>query len=85
MANPGQDADMANYPTQNPEHVLRRRQQQRWAADKVLGGLRYEYVGWQDPVGRVSVDYDYGYNGRGSRSASAERRYWQGRREREWV
>jgi len=77
MANPGQDADMQNDPTENPQHLVRKRQ--RWAAEKVLGGLGYRYVGWQeDPVGRVSVDYEYGHSGR-------PRTRWEEEEGREWV
>jgi hypothetical protein len=71
---PGQDADTNNDPTQNPIHSIRKKQ--RIATDRVLRNLGYEYVGWQDPVGRVSVDYDYGHgygNHEGWRSQDRER------------
>ena len=44
------------------QHSARHRQ--RWAAERVLRDLGYEYVGpRQDPVGRISIDFERGSGG----------------------
>jgi hypothetical protein len=63
MALPDQYSDARDHPSEFSSHALRRLQ--RPTTDNVRHNQGYDHV-WQDPLGRVTFDYNYGH-GYGSR------------------